>query len=205
MRDHEARDRDPVLHSSPGTVTRLLECWNEGDLEAAEKVVALVYEELHRIASAYFRSERSNHTLQATAVLNEALLRLIERKNLRWENGAHFIGVAARMMRNILVDHARERRSLKRGGGYRQVTLHDADGMVSGSATDLLALDQALSHLASVDEQKVKVIELRYFAGLTALETSRLLQISEATVHREWRRARAWLYGELHGGTVLGT
>ena len=187
-------------NSAPGThhtVTQLLQRWSAGDSEAREEVVPRVYDELHRIAAGYFRTERPSHTLQATAILNEALFRLLDRNNIQWQNGAHFIGTAARMMRHILVDHARERKATKRGGDHRRITLSEVQILLPEKTPDILALDEALEKLARVDPQKVSVVELRFFGGLTMAEIAIYLGISEATVSRQWRRARAWLYGEL--------
>lgn len=186
---------EPVAGES--TVTALLARWRAGDRAAADAVVEHVYDELHRIAIAYFRGERANHTLQATAVVNEALMRLLDREQIEWRSGAHFIGFAARTMRHILVDHARKRGSSKRGGDAVHVSLSRAATMPGDRQPDLLALDEALQRLAALDPKKVELIELRFFAGMTLDESAKYLQVSEATVTRQWRRARAWLYGEL--------
>ena len=171
------------------TVTALLARWHRGDRAAADAVIVQVYDELHRIAVSYFRGERASHTLQATAVVNEALMRLLERRQIKWRNGAHFIGFAARTMRHILVDHARRRGSRKRGGDAVHVSLSRAATMPSDRQPDLLALDEALQRLAALDPKKVELIELRFFAGMTLDESAKYLQVSEATVTRQWRRA----------------
>jgi len=176
-------------------ITELLRRWSGGDLAAADEVMPLVYRELRRIAAGYFRSERRDHTLQPTAVVNEAFLEIIERNGVEWQNRAHFIGRAARVMRRVLVDHAREHGARKRGGGMHKVTLVEAAAPVK--PVDLVALNDALADLERLDPEKATIVELRYFGGLTIEETAEHLGVSPATVNRQWRRAKAWLYEAL--------
>lgn len=185
-------------------VTQLLIAWSNGDERSLELLLPIVYQELRRLAQHYIQQERPDHTLQATALVHEAFLRLIDTKNVRWQNRAHFFGVAARTMRHILVDIARQRRAQKRGGGNK-VSLDEAF-VVPCETEDmnLVALDEALTELADIDAQQSRIIELRYFAGLTIEETAEVLRISPATVKREWSMARAWLHRELtHGEQSL--
>jgi RNA polymerase sigma factor (TIGR02999 family) len=179
-------------------VTELLRAWGAGDAGAAEALVPLVYEELRRQAKRALRREGEGHTLQATALVHEAWLRLDGQHDARWESRTQFLAVAAQMMRRVLVDHARTRLALKRGGGATQVTLGDADSAVSASDdVDVLALDEALARLAALDPRKARLVELRYFAGLSIPEAATALGISPATVGREWAVARMWLRREL--------
>ena len=186
---------------SPNQVSRLLAEWRNGDQEALDRLMPLVYEELRRIARRYMRGERADHTLQSSALVNEAYLRLADHKNIDWQNRAHFFGVAAQAMRRVLVDHARSRKGLKRGGDALKVALDDAVDVAEKQAVELVALDDALRALAAFDERKSRVVELRYFGGLTAEEAAEVLGVSLATVEREWRTARAWLLLELSGGS----
>lgn len=179
-------------------LTSLLHEWNAGDPEAAEKVLLMVYDELRRIAASYFRHERPDHTLQATAIVHDAYVRLIEKNNVEWKDRAHFVGRVAHMMRNILVDHARQHRTAKRGGQARRVTLAEAAD-VAGRAPDMLAVDEALSTLAQLDPQKASIVELRFFGGLTIHETAGVLSLSPTTTFRQWRQAKTWLYRQLSG------
>ena len=185
----------PTTHE----VTQLLLAWGGGDGDALDRLTPLVYEELHRLARRYMGREPSGHTLQATALVNEAYLRLIDHGRVRWENRAHFFGVAAQIMRHILVDFARSRRNLKRGGDLRRVSLDEALAVSGGRAADLVALDDALKALKAVDERKSRVVELRFFGGLSVEETAEVLKVSEETVMRDWRLARMWLLRELEG------
>jgi RNA polymerase sigma factor (TIGR02999 family) len=178
-------------------VTKLLQRWSQGDTEAAREVLPLVYEELRRIALKQLRCERGDHTLQATAVVHEAYLRLNGQQGLQWPSRAHFFAFAAHLIRRVLVDHARSRNRAKRGGLMEKVTLSEAAHLALPKNLDLLALDDALSNLETVDPRKATVVELRFFAGLTLEETAEQLGISAETVSREWRRAKAWLYKEL--------
>lgn len=183
------------------SLTQLLQRWNEGDQAAAAEVMSRVYEELHTLAAGYLRRERPSHTLQATAVVHEAYLRILEQDGIRWQNRAHFIGLTARMMHRILVEYARERNAIKRGGGSERVTLDAAVELTRERSPDLVALDDALQMLGEIDSQKASIVELHFFGGLTMDEIAECLDISRATVVREWRRARAWLYRELKGDT----
>lgn len=180
-----------------GRITRLLERWSDGDREALDEVMPLVYDVLRRIAASYFRSERRDHTLEATAIVNEAFLELVEQSGIRWQSRAHFIGFFARVMRRVLVDHARDRGYAKRGGRLRKVTLAEAAALATQKTPDLVALDDALHGLAEIDPRKATLVELRFFGGLKIEEAAEVLGISRATAIREWQRARAWLYREL--------
>jgi len=181
-------------------VTRLLVSWGEGDKQALEQLAPLVYDELRRLANRYLRRERSGHTLQSTALVNEAFLRLVDQHSVKWQSRAHFFGVAAQMIRRILVDHARAHQAAKRGAGVARLSLDEALDVGEGRDLDLLALDDALKELAEMDPQQSRVIELRFFAGLSIEETAEVLNISPATVKREWATARAWLFRQLQRG-----
>jgi RNA polymerase sigma-70 factor, ECF subfamily len=180
-------------------ITQLLIAWSDGDQAALEKLTPLVYAELHRLAKGYMLRERPGHTLQTTALINEAYLRLIDWKNVRWQGRAHFFGVAAQLMRRILVDFARARHYAKRGGAAHQVSLDEAVTIHEDRSAELIALDEALKSLAEIDPRKSQVVELRFFGGLSAKETAAALKVSQRTVEREWNSARAWLYRELRG------
>ena len=182
---------------SPHEVSQLLRAWSSGDEAALQRLIPLVYEELHRIARRYMGREREGHTLQTSALVNEAYLRLVDWKNVEWQNRAHFFAVSAQMMRRILVDFARDRRYLKRGGGALQVSLAEAAGMTSQRGTDLVALDDALNSLAVMDKRKSEVVELRFFGGLSVEETAEVLKVSAETVMRDWKLAKVWLLREL--------
>lgn len=187
---------------SAGAVTELLRAWSDGDEGALERLVPLVEAELCRLARGYMGRERRGHTLQVTALVNEAFLRLTDARRLRWQDRAHFLGISARLMRRVLVDHARSRGYQKRGGGAQQVTLTDAFFVSPEPALDrldLVALDRALEVLAAVDERKSRVIELRFFGGLSVEETADVLHVSVDTVKRDWRLAKLWLLRELEG------
>ena len=178
-------------------VTQLLCQWSGGDRAALESLMEVVYAELRRLAHSYLRRERPGQTLQSTALVNEAYLRLIDQKNVTWRNRAHFFGIAAHMMRRILVDHARSRQAAKRGSGISLLALDEA---VAGSGPrdlNLVVLDQALESLAGIDPQQSRIVELRFFAGLSIDDTAEVLKISPATVKREWAIAKAWLYREM--------
>lgn len=186
-------------------LTRLLLAWRAGDEKALEKLTPLVYNELHRAASRYMASERSEHTLQTTALINEVYLRLGDFQHVDWQNRAHFFGICAQLMRRILVDFARTRRSQKRGGGAPALQLDEAFAVSREQKTDLVALDQALTELGKTDDRKRRVVELRFFAGLSVEETAHVLNVSVETVMRDWRLAKAWLLSQLqlqrhHGG-----
>jgi RNA polymerase sigma factor (TIGR02999 family) len=178
-------------------ITRLLHRWSGGDPEAAERVLPLVYDELRRIALRQLRRERSDHTLQATAIVHEAYLRLNGQEGLHWPSRAHFFAFVARLIRRILVDYARHRNRAKRGGGIEKVTLSEVADLALPKAPDVMALDEALAGLEAIDPRKAAVVELRFFGGLTLEETAEQLGVSPETVSREWRRAKAWLYDEL--------
>jgi len=180
-------------------ITQLLSEWSGGDAGALEKLIPLVQPELHRLAHHYMSRERAGHTLQTTALLDEAYLRLVDNAKRNWQNRTHFVAAAAQLMRRIMVDHARERHSLKRGGGARKVTLDEAAFVTETRSEDLLALDEALERLAVQDPRKSQIVELRYFGGLTVEETAEFLKLSQRTVEREWNMAKAWLYRALSG------
>jgi len=181
----------------PAPVTDLLMAWGRGDESALSRLMPLVQEELHRLARREMRGERPGHTLQTTALVNEAFVRLIDAQRVRWQDRAHFFALSARLMRRILVDHARSRQYLKRGGGARQITLDEALVVSAERSADLVALDDALQALAAVDARKSQVIEMRFFGGLTVEETAEALHISAETVMRDWRFAKVWLLREL--------
>lgn len=178
-------------------VTQLLEKWSNGDRAALDELMPLVYGELRRLAGGYLRRERQNHTLQPTALVNEAYLLLVDQNQAKWQNRAQFIGVAAEMMRRILVDHARAHQAAKRGGPQFTVALSEADRFAGQPEADLLAIHDALNELASLDTQQSRIVELRFFGGLTIEETAEVLKVSHATVERDWKMARAWLRREL--------
>jgi RNA polymerase sigma-70 factor (ECF subfamily) len=184
---------------TPEQVTQLLVDWGNGDKAALDKLVPLVYDELRRLARYYMRRERAGHTLQTTALVNEAYLRLIDQRNVRWQSRAHFFAIAAQLMRRILIDQARKRLNSKRGGDVRKVSLDQALVVSEARTTDLIALDDALTTLEVMDERKSKVVELRFFGGLNIEETAEVMAISPATVQREWNLAKAWLYREIGG------
>ena len=188
-----------VVSSHPGDVTQLLLAWSKGDRDALEDLIPVVYGELRRMASRYFRHERPGHTLQATGLVHEAYLKLIDQDHARWQNRAQFFGVAAQLMRRILVDHARTRVAAKRGGGVSPVTLVDAAGASPPRGVDVIALDEALTRLTSRYPEQGRLVELRYFGGLTIEETGEAMGISPATVKRQWTVARAWLLRDLQG------
>jgi RNA polymerase sigma factor (TIGR02999 family) len=180
--------------------TRLLKEWSEGDETALERLVPLVDAELRRLARNYLRQERPDHILQTTALVNEAWVRLIDWPDVSWQNRAHFIGLAARLMRHVLVDEARRRQAQKYGADAVYVSLADAEGIAHEKDADLEALDDALNELATFDERQSKIVELRFFGGLSLEETAEALKISARTVQREWSVAQAWLYRELNRG-----
>jgi len=179
------------------TLTQLLSAWSDGDKAALEQLMPMVYQELRRLAVRHLAHEREGHTLQATALVNEAYLRLIDQKRVRWQNRAHFLGIAAQMMRRILVDYARARRYAKRGGGAPVVSLDEASTLSAERASDLIAVNDALTRLSELDARKGRVVELRFFGGLSVEESAEVLDISPNTVLREWKTAKAWLHREL--------
>jgi RNA polymerase sigma-70 factor, ECF subfamily len=181
---------------APEGLTQLLLDWRNGDQAALEQLIPLVYSELRRLARNYMRRERTGHTLQTTALINEAYMRLVDQK-VSWQNRAHFFGVAASLMRRILLDHARTQLAAKRGGQQVQVSLSEAAGIAESRTSQLIALDEALSNLAAIDARKSRVIELRYFGGLTIEETAEALAVSHTTVEEDWKMARAWLRREM--------
>ena len=191
---------DPVTTSREGAVSVLLRAWSDGDQNALDKLAPIVYDELRRLAGYYLHRERPGHSLQATALVNEAYLRLVDCKRMRWENRAHFFAVSAQLMRRILVDHAR-RQNLKRGGGVQHIALEDTAVVGGGRAENLVMLDDALQALARMDGRKARVVELRFFGGLSVEETAEVLQVSTVTVMRDWSTARAWLYREMGGSS----
>ena len=181
-------------------VTRMLLAWSAGSPGAEERLFPLVYDELKRIARRHLRRERGEHTLQPTALVHEAYLRLID-QNVSWQNRAHFFGVAAEMMRRILIDHARKHQAAKRGSGGIKISLDEAIDLTDERATELIALDDALKALADFDPQKSRIVELRFFGGLSIEETAEVLGIGTATVIRQWKMAKAWLYHEVNKGS----
>ena len=185
--------------SEPQGVTQLLLAWNEGDEGALERLVPLVYQELRRLARRQMRGERPDHSLQPTALINEAYLRMVDLRNVQWQNRAHFFALCAQMMRRILEDFARSRRYQKRGGGARPIPLDHALEVSPEKSKDLVAVDNALTALAKIDARKGQVVELRFFGGLTAEETAEVLKVSPETVLRDWKLAKAWLLRELSG------
>jgi len=185
------------MSQTPQNVTQLLLGWGKGDKEALDQLLPLVYDELRRQAARYLRRERAGHTLQTTALIHEAYIRLVDQKRVQWQNRAHFFGIAAQLMRRILVDHARSKHRVKRGGSDVRVSLAEASLTVKARDLDVLAIDEALDRLAQVDERQAKVVELRFFSGLSVEETAEVLQISPATVKREWSMAKAWLHREI--------
>jgi RNA polymerase sigma-70 factor (ECF subfamily) len=179
-------------------ISTLLRAWSDGNQRALERLTPIVYDELHRLARRYMKRERPGHSLQTTALVNEAYLRLVDYKRMEWQNRAHFFAVSAQLMRRILVEHAR-RHNLKRGGGVQHVSLEEAAVVGGNRATDLVALDDAMNTLAQLDPRKVQVVEMRFFGGLSVDETAEVLEVSTVTVKRDWRAARTWLYRELTG------
>jgi RNA polymerase sigma-70 factor (ECF subfamily) len=187
-----------------GEVSGLLLAWSGGDRGALDRLTPIVYDELHRLARHHMEHERPENSLQPTALVNEAYIRLVDYKRMQWHNRAHFFAVSAQLMRRILVERAR-RHNLKRGGGIRHITIEDAAVEGSARATDLVALDDAMNELAKVDPRKAQVVEMRFFGGLSVEETAEVLKVSAVTVMRDWSTAKAWLYRELaHGGSPDG-
>lgn len=180
-------------------ITQMLREMADGETSAPDALLTAVYDELRRLARGYMRNERSEHTLQATALVHEAYIQLVDWKNVSWQNRAHFFAAAAKMMRKILVDHARERNALKRGGGVRTIALDDAVSFPHRTDIDLVSLDDAVRELESFDPQQAKIVELRFFGGLTIEETAHALNISDSTVKRDWQIAKAWLFARLKG------
>lgn len=187
--------RTPRQHE----ITQLLAEWREGNQSALDELYPLVYDELHRIARRYMSREKKGHTLQTTALINEAYVRLVDQKNVQWANRSHFFAISAQIMRRILIDHARRHRYAKRGGGAQQVSLEEVAVITPDVSRELLLLDEALNSLAEMDPRRSQVVELRYFGGLNNEEIAGVLNISENTVTRDWNMARAWLYQQLTG------
>ncbi|MEE8278523.1 MAG: sigma-70 family RNA polymerase sigma factor [Thermoanaerobaculia bacterium] len=185
-----------------GEVTQLLVDWSNGDREAEAKLMPVVYDELRKLAARYLKHERSDHTLQTTALVHEAYLRLVDQRRVEWRNSLHFYALAASMMRRILVDHARSHRYAKRGGGARKLSLDEVSELSSERAQHLVAVDDALSSLAEIDPELSKIVELRFFGGLENSEVAELLGVSVPTVVRRWRTAKAWLYRYLDQGSA---
>lgn len=183
--------------TQPKDVTQILRAIGAGDANAAATLLEIVYPELRRLAHGYMQNERSDHTLQATALVHEAYIQMVDWKNVTWQNRAHFFAVAAKVMRNILVDHARQRNAQKRGGGIHTLALDDALSFPDDKELDIVSLDDALLELAEFDEQQSRIVELRFFGGLTIEETAHTLGISDSSVKRDWRIAKAWLYNRL--------
>lgn len=191
--------KDLIMTPSPQDVTRLLIDWGHGNPDALDKLMPLVYEELRRLAHRYMSRERPDHTLQTTALVNEAYLRLVNQRDVNWQNRAHFFGIAAQLMRRILVDHARSQSYAKRGGRAHKVGFEEAAVLSPERAADLIGLDEALERLARIDRRKSQVVELRYFGGLTVEEVAEVLRVAPVTVMREWSLAKAWLHREVGG------
>jgi len=189
----------PSPNGSRAHVTELLLAWGSGDRSALDELVPVIHEELRRLARHQMRGERDNHTLQTTALVNEAFLRLVDLRRIRWQDRAHFLALSARLMRRILVDHARSRGYQKRGGGAANVTLDEALVASPERGIDLVALDDALEDLARIDARKSQVVELRFFGGLSVEETAEALKVSPETVTRDWRLAKVWLLREISG------
>ena len=182
---------------APNQVTVLLRKWSEGDDSALEQLTPLVYDELHRLAHQHMRRENAGHVLQTSALINEAYLRLVDQPRIQWESRAHFFGIAARLMRRILVDDARKRNSAKRGGSLIQVPLDEVDYLAQQQAANVVAVDEALQMLEAIDARQSQIVELRFFGGLSIDETANLLRVSPGTVMRDWTFARAWLRNQM--------
>jgi RNA polymerase sigma factor (TIGR02999 family) len=185
-------------------VSQLLRAWSGGDRRALDRLTAIVYDELRHLARRYLKGERAGHSLQTTALVNEAYVRLVDYKHMQWQNRAHFFAVSAQLMRRILVEHAR-RHNLKRGGGVQHVSLDEVAVVGSDRAADLVALDEAMSALAQIDPRKAQIVELRFFGGLSVPETAEVLRVSSITVMRDWSTAKAWLYREMTSGAASGS
>lgn len=184
-------------------ISALLRAWSGGDQSALDRLTPIVYDELHRLARRYMRRERPGHSLQTTALVNEAYMRLVDYERMHWQDRAHFFAVSAQVMRRILVEHAR-RHNLKRGGGLQHLSLDEVAIVGGGHDSDLVELDAAMNDLARIDPRKVQVVEMRFFGGLSVEETADVLKVSTVTVKRDWRAAKAWLYRELTGGSIHG-
>ena len=183
-------------------ITQLLAEWSEGNQSALDELYPLVYDELHRLARRYMSRERKGHTLQTTALINEAYVRLVDQRNVHWANRSHFFAISAQIMRRILIDHARRHAYAKRGGGAQQVSLEEAATITPAQSLELIRLDEALKSLSERDPRRGQVVELRYFGGLNNEEIAGVLNVSENTVTRDWNMARAWLYQQLTGSVA---
>jgi RNA polymerase sigma factor (TIGR02999 family) len=181
----------------PQQVTQLLNDWSSGDQAARDRLMPLVYDELHRLAHQYMKRESKGHTLQTSALVNEAFVKLVDQKNVRWQNRAHFFGIAAQLMRRILVDHARSRETAKRGGGVQAISFDDALYVSDERSAEVVAVHEALEQLSQFDSRKGQVVELRFFGGLSIDETAQVLGVSPGTVMRDWTLAKAWLHREI--------
>jgi len=190
-----------MADTSPNKVTQLLLDWSNGKQAALDELMPLVDRELHRLAHHYMRHEKAGHTLQTTALVNEAYLKLIDQRQVHWKNRAHFFALSAQLMRRILVDHARKRKYAKRGGDAHRITFDEVMAVSRERRSDLIALDDALEKLANIDPRKGKVVELRFFGGLSVEETAEALGVSPLTVKRDWKMAKAWLYNSLNHET----
>jgi RNA polymerase sigma factor (TIGR02999 family) len=185
------------MTSTPEEITRMLIAWNQGNERARDELIPLIYDELRRLARAHLRRERINHTLQPTALVHEAFLRMVDQSQVNWQNRAHFFGSAARLMRQILINHAEARRAAKRGGEAERISLNDVDRFTVEEEIDLIALNEALKNLERIDPRQERIVEMRYFGGLAIEEIAEVIGVSPATVKREWSVARAWLRREL--------
>ena len=188
-----------MTSSAPTNVTQLLLAWSDGDQAALDQLVPLIYDELRRLARRYMAREHAGHTLQTTALVNEAYMRLVDWKNVRWQNRAHFFGVSAQLMRRLLVDFARARRQIKRAGQQQRVSFEDALAVAADRGADILALDDALKTLALLNERQARVVEMRFFGGLSEDEIAEVLKVTEGAVRYDWRMAKAWLHRALAG------
>ena len=185
------------MNDTPNEITEQLIAWSKGDEAALDALIPAVYQELRRMADSHLRGENAGHSLQPTALIHEAYLRLIDQKRVEWQNRAHFFGIASQMMRRILVDHAKAKHRVKRGGTSPKVSLDETINLGSERAAELVALDDALKVLDELDQRKSRIVELRYFGGLTVDETAQVLGVSDKTVMRDWNLAKAWLYQQL--------
>jgi RNA polymerase sigma-70 factor (ECF subfamily) len=203
MRNSTQPHDDEAKTPLRGEVSGLLRAWSDGDRGALDRLTPIVYDELHRLARHYMKLERPGHSLQTTALVNEAYMRLVDYKGMQWQNRAHFFAVSAQVMRRILVEHAR-RHNMKRGGRVQHVTLEETAIVAGDRTADLVSLDDAMSALAQFDARKAQVVEMRFFGGLSVEETAEVLKVSPVTVMRDWSTAKAWLYREMTGGTGDG-
>ena len=199
---HDLRTFPQLAEKPQHQITQLLAEWSDGNQAALDELYPLVYEELHRLARRYMSRERKGHTLQTTALINEAYVRLVDQRNVHWANRSHFFAISAQIMRRILIDHARRHAYAKRGGGAQQVSLEEVAMVAREAGSDLIKLDEALKILAKMDPRRCHVVELRYFGGLSNEEIAGVLKVSENTVTRDWNLARAWLYQQLTGSAA---